>query len=551
MVDVLLVQPPIRDFYLTYKRTIPHGLACIAASLEKSGFTVNILDGLATAKSRVIDVPSEMTGLADFYRGPDSSPISLFHHFRHFGYSLQYIGQQAKAADAFLIGISSLFTAYWDMALMTAQRIREVCPQAKIVVGGHHPTASPESVIACDEVDYVLRGEGEVGMPVLAHALKEGTTVTAVPGIAFRKKDAGVHISPPAMMEDLDEYPLPAFHLLKNDYYKRKAGRTAVIMTSRGCPRRCTYCSFGDASEFSYRRRKEDCILSEIEAVVTQHNVRFIDFEDEHISLKRRAFIQLLEQLITRFKGYELEFRAMNGLYPPSLDEEILRLMKKAGFKALNLSLCSTSSEQLQQFQRPDVSRSLEDILAVAEELDMETVAYIIVGAPGQEPLTSVEDLLYLAQRRVLAGVSVYYPSPGSRDFERCKKENLLPEKQSLYRSSALPLSDRTSRRDSVTLLRLGRILNFMAFLDDHAGRLPDDSTGAGSSSGIEARTSRGIKLLQLFFKDGQIRGVNTDGTLFTHETSLELSEAFIEKFKTEGNRFRRWHSSTLDLLLS
>ena len=87
MADILLIQPPIRDFYLTAKRTIPHGLASIAASLEKTGFTVEILDGLATAKSKVIDLPESMKDLTDYYRGPDISPFSLFHHYRHFGYS--------------------------------------------------------------------------------------------------------------------------------------------------------------------------------------------------------------------------------------------------------------------------------------------------------------------------------------------------------------------------------------------------------------------------------------------------------------------------------
>ena len=92
MTDILLTQPPIRDFYLTSKRTIPYGLACIAATLLEEGFSVEIFDGLAASKSRIIDLPKEMNFLRKYYGKPDRSPFGLFHHYRHFGYSFEYIG---------------------------------------------------------------------------------------------------------------------------------------------------------------------------------------------------------------------------------------------------------------------------------------------------------------------------------------------------------------------------------------------------------------------------------------------------------------------------
>ncbi len=531
MVDILLIQPPIRDFYLTAKRTIPHGLSSIAASLEKAGFTVEILDGLATAKSKIIDLPESMTDLRDFYRGPDLSPFSLFHHYRHFGYSFEHIRAKAKISGAFLIGISSLFTAYGEMALATARLVKEVCPGAVVVMGGHHPSARPESVMACDALDYVLRGEGEVALPILARAIQDCTSVENVPGIVFRKIDETLHISPPAVMENLDDYSPPALHLVKNEYYKRAAGGTSVIMTSRGCPMRCTYCSMGDSSTLPYRQRSYDSVLAEIEVAVDQFGARFIDFEDEHLTLKREPFMRFLEQFIIRFQGYDIELRAMNGLYPPSLDPEMMGLMKKAGFKALNLSLCSIVPEQLQRFNRPDVSRAFDRVLNAAADLNLETVGYIIVGAPDQDPLSSVEDLLYLSQRSVLAGVSVFYPAPGSSDFDVCQRRGLLPESESLMRSSTLPLSGKTTRRDSVTLLRLGRILNFMKALDSQSNdRLGDNYR---MKMGQE-RVTQGVRLLKMFFEDGLIRGVSPDGEIFDHSVSQNLIAAFLEGLKKE-----------------
>ncbi|MCK5914670.1 MAG: radical SAM protein, partial [Deltaproteobacteria bacterium] len=81
MSDIALVQPPIEDFFLTAKRTIPYGLACIAATLEERGFAVSIIDGLATNKSKIIPRPETMDYLAPHYGQPDSSPFALFHNY--------------------------------------------------------------------------------------------------------------------------------------------------------------------------------------------------------------------------------------------------------------------------------------------------------------------------------------------------------------------------------------------------------------------------------------------------------------------------------------
>jgi len=541
MVDVLLVQPPIRDFYLTRKRTIPYGLACIAAALERAGISVEILDGLATARSKVVDSSPEMAELERYYVGPDQSPFSLFHRVRHYGYSFEHIANSARQADPLVVGISSLFTAYADMALETARRIRGVCPEARIVLGGHHPTSLPESVLKCDAVDFVLRGEGEVSLPQLVNALKEGTDLMGIPGIGFRKRDGSFYINRPAVMGNPDDYPPPASHLLKNEFYSRAQGQTAVVMTSRGCPMRCSYCSMACGSVIRYRIRGGREILDEIDMAVN-NGARFIDFEDENLTLQRQRFLRLLEQLIARYEGLNLELRAMNGLYPPSLDEELIRLMHRAGFRALNLSLCTTSPAQLQRFRRADVTREFDRVLAVARELGMESVGYLIVGAPGQDPLESVADILYLAQRPVLAGVSVFYPAPGSADFQFCLEQGLLPPSEILYRSSAIPISDTTSRLESITLLRLGRILNFMSYLNGRAAGISPLSGG-----NRDQRTMVGFELLQRFFQDGLIRGVKADGTQFVHETATQLTRLFVDRFRAEGNRCGHWKSELLN----
>ncbi|MHC1729844.1 MAG: radical SAM protein [Syntrophobacteraceae bacterium] len=556
MPDILLIQPPIRDFYLTAKRTIPYGLACIAAALIREGFPVEIIDALATGKAGKLELPQEMHYLADFYSGPDISPFSLFHDFRHFGAGFEQIGQICRKSGAFLVGISSLFTAYSDEAMKTAEAVKANCPDTITVLGGHHPTGMPGEVLRHKCVDFIIQGEGEEAMPQLAGALRTGAPLESISGIGFRKGDGGFFLNPPAIVEVLDALPHPAVELIDHKFYRRKHGGSAVIVASRGCPLRCSYCSIGCASWSRFRLKSVSTVIEEMERAVFAFGARFIDFEDENISYERGWFLSLLGEIRNRFRGMGLELRAMNGLFPPSLDETVIRAMKEAGFTALNLSLCTTSRDQLKRFRRPDVREEFERALSCADTYGLETVGYIIAGAPGQEPQDSLSDLLYLASKTVLAGVSVFYPAPGSTDFEKCRKENILPPALSLMRATALPLSGTTTREDAVTLLRLGRVLNFFKsltpeekagllrppagspemrgrWLQTHIRHLLDESLEVACASNrdreIKKRRSIGKILLHAFLIDGIIRGVKPEGETYEHRTSSILCEDFRE----------------------
>lgn len=540
MPDILLIQPPIRDFYITAKRTIPYGLASIAAALIKDGFSVEILDALATSKSRTCDLPLEMAYLRQYYGRADRSPFALFHNYRHFGYSFDHIGRKAKESRAFLVGISSLFTPYMLETIQTAEVVKAFHPECKIVVGGHHPSALPQSVMESEAVDFVIRGEGEVSMPLLAKAITLKRRYDPIPGLVFRRKNGSIHIDSPAQMPHPDEYPLPATHLLNHRFYRRKKGAGTVIVASRGCPMTCTYCSVGAHSYLPFRQRSVASIVEEIDCGMGQHKIGFIDFEDENLSLNRQWFLRLLGAIKKRFDGDGPELRAMNGLYPPSLDREVVSAMKNAGFKTLNLSLGSTSKEQLQRFNRPDVRQSFDRALNLAEDYGLNAVGYVICGAPFQLAEDSISDLLYLAQRRVLPGVSIFYPAPGSQDYELCKNLGLLPDHFSCMRSSALPLSHTTRRKEAVTVLRLARILNFIKSLLDMGTAMPAPSPAESRATDSDDRIEAGKHLLGSFLDDGRIRGVTPEGRIFEHRISIKLAQVFLSglaSIKIRGSR--------------
>jgi anaerobic magnesium-protoporphyrin IX monomethyl ester cyclase len=537
MVDILLIQPPIRDFYLTRKRTIPYGLASIAAALMEAGFSVEILDGLASTKSRPIELPVEFEDLRDFYGRPDRSPFGLFYQLKHFGYSFDTLAKKARQSGAWLVGIASLFTPYAPEALKTAEMVKAHHPACRIVVGGHHATAQPEHVLQCRAVDFVIRGEGEAALPQLARAIRDNLTFENIPGIVFRRSDGSLHLNAPASMPNLDSFPLPAMELVNQEFYRRRTGASTVIVTSRGCPMACSYCSVGAHSYRRYQPRSVAAVIQEIKRAVDGRQVRFVDFEDENLSVDRSRFLELLRGIKDGFPGQDLELRAMNGLYPPSLDDEVVATMKAAGFKCLNLSLGSASTVQLQRFCRPDITQPFDEALLLAEKHGLAAVGYILIGAPFQDPCGSLDDLLYLARRRVLAGVSVFYPAPGSVDYDRCKALGLLPNQVSRMRASVLPISHTTSRTEAATLLRLGRILNFMKALIDENIPIPKPEPAPDRLPTMGDRLAIGLRLLQMFLHDGRIRGVEPDGRVYQHLIAAELSVGFIQGLQVAGIR--------------
>ena len=530
MALVVLVQPPIADFYLTKKRTIPYGLLSLAASLKAYGYDAKILDSLATDKAKPLALPEDFAYLTSFYGRSDQTLFCLFHQFRHFGYSLEHIARTVQKLRPLLVGISSLFSPYHATAVATAAAVRKWSPDIPIAMGGHHPTLFPEAVAALPYVDYVLRGEAEETLPLLCRALEHGTPVDQIPGIAFQ--NAGkIKAASPHWTADLSRLPLAD---QKNPgYYRRKNQDALVIVASRGCPMPCSYCAVSATSAHGkFRRRPVSHVLQEIQNQADTGKIGFIDFEDENLSLDKPWFLALLAGIRNIFPKKNVELRAMNGLYPPSLDEEIITAMADTGFKTLNLSLGSASGTQLQRFSRPDVRAAHDRAVALARKKNLACVSYVIAGAPDQTPEDSLHDLLYLAARSTLAGLSIFYPAPGSRDYDRCRTLGILPKNFSLMRATAFPLDHTTSRLQAVTLLRLCRILNYMKHRVDQGLALPLPQALPSDMSAISHqhadRETISENLLTWFLYDANIRGMDKDGQVYIHKTDPILCRTFV-----------------------
>jgi len=467
--NVLLIQPPIRDFYHTGHRIYPLGLLYLASALKDAGFSCQVLDAASARKKKALPIPPALSYLREYYSEDDKSPFRLFGRFYHFGLLEDEISQRLKAAD--LVGISSLFTPYEEEALAVARLAKRMGKTT--VVGGGHATVAALHIMNDPAVDYVILGEGEERLVALAEAICGRRSFESIDGLAWRTKEV-VRINPPkAPRDDLDALSFPDRSLLDPDLYSFQGKRYTMMLSSRGCPYRCRFCSSRTISgRSSVRLRSVENILAEMRICFDRYRIRVFDFEDEHFTWQRERTIKLLEAIEAEFR-HDQDFGLLfeNGLFSPSLDRQILSRLKKLGCHHLNLPLVSSSDKTLHRLGRPQSSASFARTVSEATECGFFTTGYLILGLPGSSLEEMVDSIRFLAAQPVLVAPSIFYATPGMDLYDECQKNGWLPPQEvgfSVLRSSALAIeTERFKRLDLVTLFRLVRAINFIKSLID------------------------------------------------------------------------------------
>lgn len=461
---ILLIQPPVQDFYQTSIRTQPLGLAYLAASLQSNGHEAEILDCQRDRK-RSIPVRPELSYLRDFYPFDDRSSFKLYSGYYHFGMSWDEIRREIEGSEADLFGISSSFTPYHQEALEVARIIKQWDRGKIVIMGGAHVSCDPEGTLSSAFVDYIVLGEGEIRFPLLVEAIQRGdkARIEEIDGVGFRKNGKVILHPLRGFIQDLDSLPPPARGLLELNRYRLKRRRSTMIITSRGCPHRCAYCSGHLVTGTSFRIRSPENILKEMEDCRDRYGIEIFDIEDDNFTFDKDRAKKLMGLIVETFGERKLEMTAMNGVSFASLDGELLGLMKKAGFDTINLSLVSTDIGLKKRMGRPSASIDFDELLKKAEDIGLDVIAYAILGMPGQTIEEMVDTLVHLMGKRVLIGPSIYYPTPGTPLFDICKEADILPPHRAQWRSSAFPIETGDfNRLDMVTLFRLTRVINFV-----------------------------------------------------------------------------------------
>jgi radical SAM superfamily enzyme YgiQ (UPF0313 family) len=539
---VLLIQPPIQEFYRTFLRTQPIGLAYVAASLMRKGHEVEILD-CHSEKRKSIPIPSELSYLRDYYPFNDRSPFKLYTGYYHFGMEWEEIEKRIIHSKADAFGISSSFTPYHGEAQKIAGIIKNWDRRKIVAIGGAHVSCDPEDVLKSPSVDFAILGEGEVRFPSLLEQVEKGRwkKIGQIDGIGYRT-DGEIRINPlQNFIEDLDSLPHPARGLLDPDRYQIGKRRSTMMITSRGCPHGCTYCSAHLIMGPLFRPRAPEALLKEMMECRNEYGIKTFDIEDDNFTFDQGRAKKLMRLIIETFGEGGIQLSAMNGVSFFSLDEELLRLMKRAGFDAINLSFVSIDSLMKERLRRPKPSVEFDKILEDAERAGLSVIAYAILGMPGQRIEEMVNTLIDLMSRRVLIGPSVYYPTPGTPLFEQCGRKGILPPHLSQWRSSAFPVeTEEFNRVDVVTLFRLARAINFIKGKIDRReleeGITWEELMVASQEKAKAEGKDKGaswIDLLLLLFSERSFFGLKKDSkgvSLTKEESSKKVLDYFFEK---------------------
>lgn len=413
---VLLIQPPVDLFDDDEKQSMPPlGLAYIAAVLERAGHEVAILDCVVAAFQRLRRLPNG--------------------RLRH-GLDGEGIVKEVRGFKPCLVGVSSLFSAQSQAAHHVCRLVKETDPAIVTVMGGAHPSAVPSEVLGDPHVDYVIRGEGEFAMLRLADALQEGRRIPDDPsGLAFREGDT-IRVCPPGRaLVDLDALPLPARRLLPMQHYFRyRAPHGTVVrrhpctnmITSRGCPARCCFCSIHTVWGRRFRWHSARRVVREIDVLVNDYGVREIQFEDDNLTLNKPRMREICRRIIER--RFDLLWTTPNGVATWSLDEELLALMRHAGCYHVAIAVESGSQETLDRLIRKPLDlRKVPPLVRAARGLGMGVSAFFVVGFPG-ETRADIEKTFGYAMN--LGADHVHFftatPYPGTDLFRQCVEMGLL-----------------------------------------------------------------------------------------------------------------------------
>ncbi len=471
---------------------------------------------------KTIPLPAGLTYLKDYYPVADKSPFSLFHQYYHFGASFDLIGAEIRDLKPDLVGISSLFTPYYREALKAASVIKDSM-NIPIVMGGPHVSEAPESVLSSPAVDYVIRGEGEKPLVELIRYLRGMVLLQDVPGLGY-KKESTLHFNPVKDNYPVDQLPFPDLSDSPPARYHIAGKPLTFMITSRGCPHHCSFCSVNMTFGNRHRRRSVNNVIEEIQKRY-QEGYRVIDFEDDNLTYHKDDFRELCRRLITMFPDREMEFVAMNGISYMSLDEDMLELMFSAGFSELNLALVSADRSIRRTVQRPHTLEAYSGIVNKAFKVGFKTVSYQILGLPDETLESMVQTLAYNARLPVLLGASPFYRSPKA---PLSKGLHLSEDDFVRARLSALAVeSDSFSREDIYTLFVSTRIINFLKGLT-----LPENSdlNELLHQTWTEERVRIGMELLKELMQSRTLYFQTSQGKVANRKFRTDLFLNLIEE---------------------
>ncbi len=421
-----MVQPWIHDFSAYDLWIQPLGLLYLAGVLEEHGVEIDYIDCLRNR----CDIRPD--GRAKFAKSDLPVPEVLKgikRKYSRFGITPEdFRARLTSLAKPDLILVTSGMT-YWYPGVQEAIcEIRAFFPDVQIILGGIYATLMPEHARRHSGADLVITGQFENGI------------VEFITGSRGRTYDS------------LNDFPYPAWHLTGEQNYR-------VIMTSRGCPYRCTFCASDLLNAERFSLRTPDAVVKEIESYY-QDNIMNIVFYDDALLIRHKHHLEpILRGLIER--KINVSFHTPNGLNAREVDEQLAELMFQASFRTIRLSLESVNPEIQKVQSNNKVTNSL--FVNAIQNLyragykpgDIE--CYLILGLPGQSPKDVRESLAFVHDLGVITRLAVFSPIPGTVEAEAARKiiGDAFLHEPLLQNHSAFPLKDNSMSEDELQSIKL------------------------------------------------------------------------------------------------
>jgi magnesium-protoporphyrin IX monomethyl ester (oxidative) cyclase len=410
---ILLIRPPLTiSSYESKSLVCPLGLGYVASVLENS-YEVRILDCLAE-------------GFDNELRND---------RFITYGTSLKDIKSKIEEFRPDIVGVSCLFSMQFCHALSVCQIAKEVDPGLITIMGGNHPSASPEGVLENLAVDFVVIGEAEESIIQLLEAIEKNGDFSLIDGLGY-KENNNIIINPKIrFIHDLDNISFPSRHLLPMEIYfkiNRPHGMDARgspntnIITSRGCPARCIFCSIHTVFGSGYRARTPENVLAEIELLKREYGIKEIQFEDDNLTLDKERAKRIFTGMIE--KNMNIAWTTPNGVALWALDDEIIKLMKESGCWHLALGIESGDQEVLEKIiGKPLRLEKIKSLIEQMARLKIRTTSFFVLGFPG-ESAEQMKKTLKFAASLPTDDINFYFatPYPGTRLCRISKEQNLL-----------------------------------------------------------------------------------------------------------------------------
>lgn len=389
---VLFIKPPQTASKYKFMGVIapPLGIAYMAGVLQENNIDVEILDASAEDMD-FKDVEKEL-----LKRKPD------------------------------LVALTAL-TPTIGRALETAQVVKETLPDSIVVMGGYHPTFNFIETLEDENVDIVIRGEGEYIMLNLVQALENQSSLHDVKGIVFEDKNSKeIVVNPEApLIQDLDELPFPALNLLPMKKYRLLDMDThmTTMITTRGCPMQCSFCSSAAMHGKKIRERSVENIVDEIEYLKTNYDIDTIAFMDDTFTLKKRKVMAICDEILKR--NIEIMWGCTSRV--DTLDEKLLKKMKEAGCITIFIGVESADQQQLDNMCKNTTIAKIENAFKIAHKLKIRTIASVALGMPGDTKEIMNKTVKFVHKLKPNYAIySLATPYPGTRFYKEAFEKNLI-----------------------------------------------------------------------------------------------------------------------------